>query len=207
MNKTKNNGLSSTHKAKVLLIENDHQKVSGLAAELESSHYHIARVLNTEVSLLKAVEDFLPQILIIDIKYPDQNIIDSLNQISQSFPTPIVMFSETEDTNLINLLVKSGVTAYVAGEVDLKRIKSILDTAIARFNEYQGLKQELALTKKKLTNQRVVEKAKLWLMESKNYSEKEAYHSIRKMAMDNGQKIEDVAQNILSFASLMTSDA
>jgi len=188
---------------KVLLVENDQQKASGLAEELKHSNYNIVRVFNTEVPLLKMVEDFVPEILIIDIEYPEASVIDSLNQITQRYPTPIVMFSETEDTNLINLLVKSGVTAYVAGEVDLKRIKSILDTAIARFNEYHALKNELQQTKSKLNNQRTIEQAKHLLMRTKNYSEDEAYHSMRKLAMDNGQKIEEVAKNMLSLASLM----
>jgi len=65
------------------------------------------------------------------------------------------------------------------------------------------VKDELETTKKKLSNQRVVEQAKLWLMQTKNYSEKEAYHSMRKMAMDNSQKVEDVAKNILSLATML----
>jgi len=198
----KRNSIES-NRVKVLLVENDQQKASGLAEELKHSNYNIVRVFNTEVPLLKMVEDFVPEILIIDIEYPETSVIDSLNQITQRYPTPIVMFSETEDTNLINLLVKSGVTAYVAGEVDLKRIKSILDTAIARFNEYHALKNELQQTKSKLNNQRTIEQAKHLLMRTKNYSEDEAYHSMRKLAMDNGQKIEEVAKNMLSLASLM----
>ena len=191
------------NKVKVLLVENDHDKANGFINALDSSNYHIARVSNTGVSLLKEVNTFVPDVIIIDIESPDRDMLDSLNKISKSAPKPIVMFSEQEDTNIINLLVKSGVTAYVAGGVNPKRVKSILDTAIARFTEYQGLKDELKTTKQKLTNQRVVERAKLWVMQTKNYSEKEAYHSMRKMAMDNSQKLEDVAKNILSLASML----
>ena len=191
------------NKVKVLLVENDHDKANGFINALDSSNYHIARVSNTGVSLLKEVNTFVPDVIIIDIESPDRDMLDSLNKISKSAPKPIVMFSEQEDTNIINLLVKSGVTAYVAGGVNPKRVKSILDTAIARFTEYQGLKDELKTTKQKLTNQRVVEQAKLWVMQTKNYTEKEAYHSMRKMAMDNSQKVEDVAKNILSLASML----
>lgn len=192
-----------SNKIKVLLVENDHDKANDFINALDSSNYHIARVSNTGVSLLKEVDTFVPDVIIIDIESPDRDMLDSLNKISNSAPKPIVMFSEQDDTDLINILVKSGVTAYVAGGVNLKRVKSILDTAIARFTEYQSLKDELATTKKKLTNQRVVEQAKLWLMQTKNYSEKEAYHSMRKMAMDNSQKVEDVAKNILSLATML----
>ncbi len=192
----------SDNKVKVLLVENNKRKANEFMNALDRSNYHIVHVSNTGVSLLKEVDMFLPDIIIIDIESPDRDMLDSLNKISSTAPKPIVMFAEQEDTQLIDILVKSGVTAYVVGGVNLNRVKSILDTAIARFTQYQGLKDELETTKQKLTNQRVVEQAKLWLIQTKKLSEKDAYHSMRKMAMDNGQKIEDVAKNILALASL-----
>lgn len=192
----------STNKVKVLLVENNKRKANEFMNALDRSNYHIVHVSNTGVSLLKEVDTFLPDVIIIDIESPDRDMLDNLNKISSTAPKPIVMFAEQEDTQLIDILVKSGVTAYVVGGVNLNRVKSILDTAIARFTQYQGLKDELETTKQKLTNQRVVEQAKLWLIQTKNLSEKEAYHSMRKMAMDNGQKVEDVAKNILALASL-----
>lgn len=195
--------LSSTNdKVKVLLVENNKHKANDFMNALDDSNYHIVQVSNSGVSLLKEVDVFIPDVIIIDIESPDRDMLDSLNKISKSAPKPVVMFSDQENTELINLLVKSGVTAYVAGGVDPRRVRSILDTAIARFTQYQGLRQELETTKQKLSNQRVVEQAKLWLIQNKNLSEQDAYHSMRKMAMDNGQKIEDVAKNILSLATM-----
>lgn len=40
-------------------------------------------------------------------------------------------------------------------------------------------------------------------MQNKNYTENDAYHYIRKMAMDNGQRVEDVAKNMLSLATML----
>ena len=102
----------------------------------------------------------------------------------------------------INQMVNSGVSAYVVGEVNQERVKSIIDVAIARFDLFQGLKQELADTKQKLSSQKSIDKAKRWLMETKQLSEIDAYHFIRKIAMDNSQKMDDVAKNILSVASI-----
>lgn len=155
------------------------------------------------VSLVKEIEQHTPDIIVIDVEFPKERMLASLNIISKYDPKPIVMFSEQDGTDLINVLIRSGVTAYVAGETDFRRIKSILDTAIARFVVQQSLKDELALTKHKLSHQRTVEQAKLLLMKNKKYTEQEAYHSMRKMAMDNGQKVEDVAKNILSLSSIL----
>ena len=60
----------------------------------------------------------------------------------------------------------------MVGDVNPVRVKSILDTAVARFSEYQELKQELEATKQQLSSQKTVEQAKIWLMETKKLSEK-----------------------------------
>ena len=93
-------------------------------------------------------------------------------------------------------------SAYVVGEVSQQRVKSVVEVAIARFSVFQGLKQELADTKQKLSSQKNIDKAKRWLMETKQLSEVDAYNFIRKIAMDNSQKMDDVAKNILSVASI-----
>ena len=202
MKQTKN--ITANAKLNVLLVENDHQKAEELSAALDHSNYQIEHVSHSGISLLKQVEKIQPDVILIDVESPDRDMLESLNRISRSSPRPIVMFAEhEEDTDTINQLVKYGVSAYVVGDVNKVRVKSVLDIAMARFNEHQGLKKELEVTKQKLTSQKNVEKAKRWLMETKNISETEAYHSIRKMAMDNSQKMDDVAKNILSLAAVL----
>lgn len=191
---------------KVMLIENDERKVQALRQALDSSEYSIEHVTHTGISLLHEVVRVEPDLIIMNIEFPNRDVLDSLHLMSQSNPKPVVMFSEQEDSDTIQNMVKCGVSAYVVGDSNPKRVKTILDTAVARFSEYQQLKEELQQTKQRLSSQKAVEQAKGWLMETKKLSEKEAYHSIRKMAMNNSQKIEDVAKNILSLASVLEKD-
>lgn len=194
---------TTTSKLNVLLVENDSNQAQLLAANLEHSNYSIEYVSHTGISLLKEVERLQPDVIIIDTESPDRDMLESLNRLSISSPRPVVVFSDTDDANTINQLVKYGVSAYVVGNVNSVRVKSVLDIAIARFKEHQGLKKELEATKQKLSSQKNVDRAKRWLMETKQISETEAYHSIRKMAMDNSQKMDDVAKNILSLAAVL----
>jgi response regulator NasT len=201
---SKNNPIqSNAAKLKVLLAENNHVKAKALMGILTNTDYDIYHIARSGVPLLKEVEQLNPDVIIIDIESPDRDMLENLNQISQFAPKPIVVFSEQQNTNTtINQMVKSGVSAYVVGEVNQERVKSIVDVAIARFGLFQGLKQELAETKQKLSSQKNIEQAKRWLMDTKQLSETDAYHFIRKIAMDNSQKMDDVAKNILSVASI-----
>jgi response regulator NasT len=192
-----------TSKLKVLLAEINHVKAKALMGVLTNGQYDIYHIAHSGVPLLRDVEQLNPDVIIIDIESPNRDMLENLNKISQFAPKPIVVFSEQQCTNTtINQMVKSGVSAYVVGEVNQTRVKSIIDIAIARFDLFQGLKQELADTKQKLSSQKNIDKAKRLLMETKQLSEIDAYHLIRKIAMDNSQKMDDVAKNILSVASV-----
>ncbi len=197
-------GLDINDRLNVLLIESNQKTSEQLSFALNDSNYRIDHISHAGISLLQEVEKIKPDIIIIDIDSPDRDMLESLNHISRVAPRPIVMFAEhEEDSATINLLIKYGVSAYVVGDVNKVRVKSVLDIAMARFKETQVLRSELEQTKQKLSSQKNVEQAKRWLMKTKDISETEAYHSIRKMAMNNSQKMDDVAKNILSLANVL----
>jgi len=202
-----NKTLSIKKPLKVLLIENEKHKAHLLEEALQTARYQVKRVSNYGMSLLKQVEMSQPDIIIIDIESPDRDMLESLTNISNIAPKPVVMFSEQGEQAMIHQLIKAGVSAYVIGGINKDRVKSIIDIAMARFSEYQALKNELKLTKQKLSSQKNVEKAKLWLMQNRVLSENEAYHFLRKTAMDNGQKVEDVAKNVLAMANMFSESS
>lgn len=195
--------MTTDHIIKVLLIENDNAKAQAVMVALGKQKYDITHVSDGGLALLKVVDMNQPDLIIMDVESPDRDIVESLNQMSLINPKPVVMFSEQGDAAMIQSLVKSGVSAYIVGDVDPARVKSIVDIAIARFTEYQQLKNELLEAKKQLSSQKTIEQAKIWLMETKHLSEKNAYHRMRKLAMDNGQTIEDVAKSMLSVAAML----
>lgn len=61
----------------------------------------------------------------------------------------------------------------------------------------EQLSQELRQTREKLSEQRRIEEAKTWLMQHQQITEHEAYERIRRMAMNHGARLVDVADQIL----------
>lgn len=183
----------------VLLIEEDSERAAAMAAALDSSRYKIRHLSRPGTSILKAVDREQPDIIVIDTESPNRDMLDSLHTISNFNPKPIVLFSEQDDTEMINLSVASGVSAYVVGEAEPARVKPILDAAVARFDQIQRLKTELTDTKSQLDARIGLDKAKRRLMRNKGMSEAEAFHAMRKMAMDAGQTLEEVAKTINSI--------
>jgi response regulator NasT len=192
------NTIDKRDKLSILLIDDNQTRASELIAALENSRHQVSHLVSSGASLLKQVDDLKPDMVVIDIESPDRDILDSLHTLSNFNPKPIVMFSDQEDADIITRSVKSGVSAYVCGNADPKRVRAILDAALARFEDYQRVKQELVNTKQELEATKIIDTAKRLLMKSRNMSENEAFHALRKMAMDTGQKIEQVAKTLIS---------
>jgi len=97
-----------------------------------------------------------------------------------------------------------GVSAYIVNGLASKRIRPILDVAMARFEYEEGLRDERDDARKALHERTVVDRAKALLMERQGLSEKDAFTKLRKVAMDKGLKMGDVAQRTLDMADLLS---
>ena len=113
------------------------------------------------------------------------------------------MFTESSGDKMTGDAIKSGVNAYIVDGLEEKRVQPIIDVAIARFREFQALKDELDATRSQLAGRKAIEKAKGMLMEHKKVSEDEAYQSLLKMAMDKNTRIIDVAESVISAFELL----
>ena len=154
--------------------------------------------------LMKRVEEHQPDIIIIDIESPDRDMLEHMSVLNQHNPKPVIMFSDEDDSETIEKAVRAGVSAYVVDGLNPSRLKSIMDVAVARFREYQALRSELEKTRNQLADRKTIDEAKSLLMKQKQMGEEEAYHAIRKMAMDKGQRMVDVARNIISVMKLLS---
>jgi len=66
--------------------------------------------------------------------------------------------------------LRAGVSAYVVDSLDPKRIGTIIDVAVAQFEDVQRLRGELADANQKLSERRLDERAKGLLMKSRSYA-------------------------------------
>ncbi len=82
-------------------------------------------------------------------------------------------------------------------------MKPILDLAIRRFNAFARMQAELDEAKTALADRRTIDKAKTILMNSRHLSESDAYTLLRTTAMNQGRRIVDVAEALITASSLL----
>jgi response regulator NasT len=169
---------------------------------LACGHEVVAKTM-IDADLLAGVEASDPDLLVIDSDTPGDELLSRLRELSLHCPLPVVLFAREAGRDLIHEAVRAGVSACVVDGLDPKRIGSIVDVAIARFSETERLRHELQSTRANLVERKAVERAKGILMKQRGCDEPQAYHALRKMAMDKNLRIGEVAENVIAFAELL----
>ena len=192
---------------RVLVVDESDERAALLREALTAAGHEVAASLSSSLELLHAVEALQPDVIVIDTESPTRDVLEHVVIVSQSSPRPIVMFASDSGGEAIRDAVRAGVSAYVVDGLDTSRVNSIVEVACARFEEYkrefQRLKIELADANLKLSERKLVERAKGLLMQSRGLSEDDAYHALRKLAMAKKQRLGDIAQQVIDTAELL----
>jgi response regulator NasT len=168
----------------------------------EAGHINVTH-LEDRTGLLARIYAIDPDVILIDLENPSRDELEQMFQMSRAVKRPIAMFVDQSDTASIQASVDAGVSAYIVGNLQKERIKTILDLCVSRFNAFARLQGELDRTKSALQERKVIDRAKGILMKVKNLTEEEAYALLRKTAMNENKKIADVAQSIITAADLL----
>ena len=188
---------------RILVVDESDERAALLGEALTAAGHEVVASLSSPLELLRAVDALRPDVIVIDTESPTRDVLEHVVIVSQSSPRPIVMFASDAGGEAIRDAVRAGVSAYVVDGLDASRVNSIVEVACARFEEFQRLKIELAEANLKLSERKLVERAKGLLMQSRGLSEDEAYHALRKLAMSKKLRLGDVAQQVIDTAELL----
>ncbi len=188
---------------RVLLVDHELDRASTLERVLRAEGYDLLGRVAADQALVAQVRHLGPDVIIVDMALPDRDTIEVMATITRDQPKPIVMFVDQSDESMIGRAVKAGVSAYVVDGVDPQRVRPIVDVAIAQFREFQALRDELAHARSSLAGRKLIDRAKALLIAERDMTEDEAYRTLRKLAMDRGQRIIEVAESLLADAKLL----
>jgi response regulator NasT len=188
---------------RILLVDPKAERAAVVERALHAAGYRaVARTTGTD-NLLARVRDIQPDVVIVDMDAPSRDALDHLRSISRELPRPIVMFVDQSDAAMAAEAVRAGVSAFVVDGLSAKRIKPIIEVAIARFQIVQTLHTELERTKESLADRKLIERAKGVLMERRGLSEAQAYMALRKMAMNQNKRLAEVARSLIAVVDVL----
>lgn len=187
----------------IIVVEKDKDRALIIVDALRETGARRISVLDDDAGLARRIAEIGPDVVLIDVASPSRDALEDLTTASGPMDRPVAMFVDRSDTALTRAAIEAGVSAYVVDGMRPERIKPVLDAAIARFHMFNRMRTELAATKAALEERKVLDRAKGVIMQAKRISEDEAYALIRKAAMDQGKRMADVAQALVTAAELL----
>jgi len=182
---------------KVLLADCNPARAHALERELLAAGTdQIVRIEATE-ALPDAVQKHAPDLIILDMDRADRDSIEGVRTVTSREPRPVVLFVDHDDPELMEEAIAAGVSSYNVVGASLPALKPVVQAAVALFRRYQETEEKLRKAEAGLKERAVIERAKGKLMKEKHIAEPEAYHLLRRKAMDRGRRIIDIATEIL----------
>jgi response regulator NasT len=187
----------------ILLITENAEDAISYRQSIEQVGYRVSLGIGfTEVAKVE-VMDHAPDMIVAEIHDRCQEKLFFLAELFKRFHLPIIVFQPEPSQSCVELAVISGICVYISDGFQHHRFEHIIKLARTRFAYTESLHSELQHTKQKLEERKVVERAKGVIMRQKRLTEDKAYQIMRRSAMENNLTMAQVAQNILSVASLL----
>ena len=188
---------------RVLLIDDGAHRVSLIRDELARLGHLVVGVLDSGLLIHDCVLRLTPDVVIVDSESPSRDTLENLASVSAACPRPVVVFSEDASAEPMQRALQAGVSAYVVAGLQPQRLLPVLQVAMARFEQDRALRQQLDAAHTQLGERKLIERAKGILMDDVGLSEEQAWRHLRKMAMDRGQRLAQVAERIIDARELL----
>jgi AmiR/NasT family two-component response regulator len=142
-----------------------------------------------------------PDVAVFAVGLPDGDGVDAARTVIDA-GYPVVLFTSHTRQDLVDRARAAGVMSYLLKPLRSAELAPVLDLAVARFRETRDLRRSLE-------DRKVIERAKGRLMARYQLSEDQAFHRLRRAAMDSRRPMAEIARALLvseSVASDMPTD-
>ena len=188
---------------RILIIDENRIRAAVIEEGLREAGHSAVTIVHDVSGIARRITEINPDVIVIDLENPNRDMLENMFQLSRAVKRPIAMFVDRADTASIEAAVDAGVSAYIVDGLRKERVKPILQMAISRFNAFSRMARELEEARGELEGRKLIERAKGILMKSRGMSEEDAYALLRKTAMNQGRKLAEVAQSLVTAADLL----
>ncbi|MBO6866056.1 MAG: ANTAR domain-containing protein [Pseudomonadota bacterium] len=189
---------------RILVVEPDPERAHSIIDALTADGWTNLHVVGDVTALDRKMKTLSPDIVLIDLANPDRDTLEHISMVSDAKSRPVAMFVDKTDDTMTQAAIQAGLSAYVVDGLHMNRIKPVIETAIARFQVMRKMQTELDAAKRALADRKTIDRAKGLIMKARGIGEDEAYALLRKSAMDQGKKVIDVAQALVTASDLLS---
>ena len=185
---------------RVLLADDNRERADAVSCRLIAAGAAEIILLVPGQRLVDAVRAAGADVVIVDMSRPDRDSLESIREVSDHAPRPIVLFVDKDDAAFMEEAIEAGVSSYNLMGSAVPDVKPIVQAAVAIFRRYRKVADDLRKAETKLGEREIVQRAKAQLMKERRMTEPQAHRHLRLAAMNNGKRMVEVASELLERA-------
>ncbi len=178
-----------------------HASLDSFIRELSDANFLVEHISLAEADWADRILSLPEATLVLLVSELQAHHLTAIESIHGQRSVAIVVIA-CSHTLAVSDIVAAGVHAYLDEPVRPDKLPLIASLADARFKMWRSLSSELKLSQQKLSERKLIEKAKGVLMEQKKISEQQAYDQLRRTAMNQGQTMAVLASRIVSVVEI-----
>lgn len=187
----------------------EHQNTTAML--LDDAGYNVNQAFSMDSPWLQAIKQDRPDILVIAVTTPENDLLQQLGTFRNDTICPVVVLALEAGVDITEQTMLAGADSCITGKIAPERMQSFIEVTRTRYRinlemreEIQQLKQDIEVLEHRLNDRRDIDRAKGLLMKSYRMSEDDAYNALRRMAMDTGNKLGEVARNLISMSKVLS---
>lgn len=188
---------------RIVIVDDSGARASVLEEGLREAGYDDIHFVPPRGAFVARIERMAPDVVLMDLGSPSRDTLEEMLLVSRALAKPIAMFVDQSDDTMIGAAIDAGVSAYVVDGLRKDRVKPILELAVRRFTAFSRMQSELDEARTALANRKTIDKAKAILMVQRGLNEADAYALLRSTAMNQGRRLVDVAEALITASSLL----
>lgn len=168
-----------------------------LRKTLENMGHSVVGEAGDGARAVELAREHKPDIIILDIKMPEMDGIDAAKIVSTEGIAPVLLLTAYSQKDLIDRATEAGVFNYLVKPFKEADLMPAMAVAIARYQEFMALENEVSDLENKLETRRAVDRAKGILMTQHGLKEQEAFRRIQMQSMNSRKSMREVADAII----------
>ena len=163
----------------------------------ELGHEVVGEAFNGQQAV-DLVRELGPDLVFLDIAMPIRDGLSAAEEIARDDLCAVVMVTAFSQRDISTRAAEVGAVGYVVKPFTMADLGPAIALSMARWQQIQDLKGQVAALGERAASREVVERAKLRLQEGHGMSEPEAFAWLRRAAMDRRVTLSEAATALLA---------
>ena len=184
----------------IFVVDDDRLVLTTLSADLMRSDY-LVRSFEDGRSALEAYKESPPDLVLLDIRMPEMDGIQTARAMLEIAYRPILILSAYDDHDTVSSTIETGVSGYLVKPLQPSQLVPMIESTLARSSDIGKLLKNNDDLVKNTERHRMISTAVGIIMERAGLGREQAFSNLRDAARSERRPLIELSQELVEAVS------